>query len=264
METTKTNVWKIGWVVGIMLVVFLAVISIKELKSIAYVGKDVPIMNSITINGKGEMISIPDVATFSFSVTETAKDVDAAQTAATTKTNAAIKAMKDNGVEDKDIKTTAYNISPHYEYQNVACTANYCPGGKSVLTGYEVSQTIEIKVRDLKKAGSLFSTIGSLGVQNVNSLAFAIDDIDKVKAQAQKLAIADAKAKAKVLAAQLGVKIVRVMSFYDNSDQPVYGYGRDMMTEKAMSIAPQAATPPSLPAGEQKVTSNVSISYEIR
>ncbi len=202
-ETTKNRVWTIGWVVGILLCVFLGVVSLKEIKSIAYVGRDIPAVNTITLNGKGEAISVPNIATFSFGVTETGKTVDEAQTKATTKVNTAVKALKDNGVADKDIKTTSYNINPHYDYTNGVCVAGgICQPGKSVLNGYDVSQTTEVKIRDLKKAGSLFTTIGALDVQNVNSLTFSIDDIDSVKATARKIAIDDAQQKAQEMQAQ--------------------------------------------------------------
>jgi uncharacterized protein len=262
-ENIKVNVWKAALAVGVLLAVFLLVLSVKEIKRLPYVGRDVPIMNAITVTGKGEAVSVPNVATFSFSVTETAKTVGEAQTKATTKTNNALKALKDAGIEDKDIKTIAYNINPHYEYQQAACVNGYCPG-KQVLTGYDVSQTIEIKVRDLDKAGEIFASIGALNVQNVNGLTFSIDDIDTVKAEARELAIENAKQKANDLAKQLGVKIVRITSFYDQSDEPIY-YGRDVAMEgMAMNQAKTAAPAPQLPAGEQKITARVNITYEIR
>ncbi len=259
------KLWQIIMGAVVVLAILLAILSIKELKSISYVGKDVVVSNTISVSGKGEAISIPDIATFSFSVSETAKTVAEAQTAATTRINAALKAVKDAGVADKDIKTTSYSINPHYDYQDGVCAANggYCKPGKSILTGYEVSQSTEVKVRDLAKAGTIFSTIGSLNVQNVNGLTFAIDDIEKVKADARAKAITDAQAKAQLLAKQLGVSIVRIMSFYDSSDQPGpigYGMGSDVMSLKA-SAAPVA---PEILPGEQKVTSSVSITYEIR
>jgi uncharacterized protein YggE len=259
----KDKVWSVGMWVGVLLALFLLVISIKEIKQIAYVGRDVPAMNTISVNGKGEQFQAPDIATFSFGVTENAKTVDVAQTAATTKINAVLKALEDSGIEKKDIKTTSYNINPHYEYQQEMCVAGSCRSGRQVLTGYDVSQNVEVKVRDLTKAGSLFSTVGSLGVQNVNGLTFAIDKIEDVRAKARAEAIDDAQAKAKVLAKQLGVRIVRISSFYDAGDvQPYYAYGKGGMDMMSASVAPQAA--PSIPSGEQKVTSQVTITYEIR
>ena len=264
-----SNFWKVAVGAVGLLAVFLAVISVKELKSIGYVGTDKPIYNTISVTGKGESLVKPDIATFSFSVSETAKTVLEAQNKATDKLNAALKAIKDAGIEEKDIKTDSYSINPHYEYQDGICTLSYpstCKSGKSVLTGYEVAESIQVKVRDIKKAGEIFSTIGSLNVQNVNGLSFSIDDIEKVKADARAKAIDDAKAKAEKLAKDLGVSIVRITSFYDNSDQPSY-YGReamggDVMNMKVSAVAPMAA--PQVPAGEQKVVSTVTITYEIK
>jgi uncharacterized protein YggE len=254
----QEKLWKVGKWVGVFLMIFLAVISLKSLKSL---GDSSPIMNTISVNGKGEAVSIPDIATFSFSVTETAKTVKEAQDKASEKTNTALKAVKEGGVAEKDIKTLSYSINPHYEYTQPACTAYGCPGGKSVLTGYDVSQTIEVKVRDLTKAGALFDSIGTAGVQNVNGLSFSID-IDSVKAIARAEAITKAKEKAEKIAKDLGVSLVRITSFYDSSDDQVYPmYAREGMGGDVMSIK---AAAPQIPTGEQKITATVSITYEIR
>jgi hypothetical protein len=258
----QEKAWKVGVAVGVILAVFLAVLSVKELKSLDYVGKDMPVVNTISVSGAGSAVAIPDIATFSFTVSETAKTVVDAQTQATNKINAALKAVEDAGVADKDIQTISYNINPHYEYQNVACSQYNCPPGKSVLTGYDVSQSIQVKVRDLSKAGAIFTSVGSLGVQNVNGLTFSVDKPESVQAEARAKAIADAQSKAKELAKQLGVSIARVTSFFESNDRTspiVYGMGGG----KTMSAEIQAPTP-EVPAGEQKVTSDVTITYEIK
>jgi len=262
--TTQERVWKIGAAVGVLLAVFLAVLSIKELKSIGYVGKSDQIVNSISVNGRGEELTIPDIATFSFTVTETGKTVADAQEKATTKINAALKSIRESGVADKDIKTISYNINPHYDYQNSPCTTYSCPPSKSTLSGYDVAETVEVKIRDLTKAGDLFTTIGAAGVQNINGLNFTIDDIEKVKARAREKAIADAKSRADVIAGQLGVRLVRVVSFYDSSDNnPIY-YARGASMDSAVKNQAVPAMAPEVPAGEQEVVSNVSITYEIK
>ncbi len=261
--TNQDRVWKIGVWVGVLLAVFLAVLSIKQLKSIAYVGKSENIVNSISVNGKGEQVVIPDIATFSFGVNETAKTVTEAQTKATEKTNAALDAIRKAGIADKDIKTISYNINPQYEYQNGVCNTTICRPGKNVLTGYEVSQTIEVKIRDIEKAGSIFELIGSLGVQNVNSLQFSVDDIEEVKAEARKLAIEDAEKRAKELSDQLDVRLVRIISYYDNNDTPYPYYERSAVFAGKDAVANQAM-PPEVPTGEQKIISSVNITYEIR
>ncbi len=258
----QEKVWNVGMWVGVILAIFLAIISVKELKSIDYVGKDVQMTNTISVTGTGDAVAIPDIATFSFSVSETAKTVADAQKQATNKINTALKTVKDAGVADKDARTTSYNINPRYEYQGVACGYNYCPPGKSVLTGYDVSQGIQVKVRDLSKAGSIFTSIGSLGVENVNGLTFFVDKPETVEAEARAKAIADAQAQAKELAKQLGVKLVRITSFYENNGEYrpiVYGMGGGAKTVSAIT----AEIAPNIPVGENKITSDVTITYEI-
>lgn len=252
-----------------ILIVFVIILGIGAIKVMSNIGVNRTTVSSINVDGTGSAVSMPDVATFSFTVSEMAKTVVDAQTKATAKTNSVLKSVRDQGVADKDISTESYNINPHYDYQTAMCPANssgvvsYCPGGKSVLTGYDVSQSIQIKVRDLAKAGAILTSVGSLGVQNVNGLNFSVDEPAKVQAEARNKAITDAKSKADLLAKQLGVRLTRVISFSENTG----GYPRPMMYSAVMgkggadSVTPAA---PEIPTGEQKVTSNVSITYEIR
>ncbi len=259
--TSQERVWKIASAVAVLLCVFLVALSIKEFKSIAYVGSNLQQSHTISVDGTGDAVAIPDIATISFSVTETAKTVSQAQSLATAKNNATIKALRDAGIAERDIQTTSYSINPHYEYQNGVCQANgSCLPSKSIVTGYDVSQGTQIKVRDLNKVGDLFTLIGSQGVQNVNGPSFSVDKPEGVEAEARSEAIAQAQAKAKVLADKLGVRLVRVISFSESGNgypRPLmYGMGGDMVASKA-EVAPTIST------GEQKITSNVSIMYEI-
>jgi uncharacterized protein len=264
----RDQIWGVAKWVGVLLIVFLIAVSIKQFKEIGYIGKNVPVMNSITVVGTGEAISIPDIATFSFGVTENAKTVKEAQDKATERINAALATIKAGGVAENDIKTISYNINPHYEWNQGICTPyGGCPNGKNMLTGYDVSQTIEVKVRDISKAGELFDSIGSTGVKDVNGLQFSIDDIDTIKAEARAEAIANAKEKAQKIAKDLDVRLVRIMSFYDSSDElypPIY-YGREAaMGMGGDMVANQSKVVPGVPAGEQKINARVNITYEIR
>lgn len=244
-----------------ILVAFLAVLTIKEIKAIGYVGKSSETVSMITVDGTGSEIAKPDVATFSFGVSENAATVADAQAKATARINTALKAVRDGGVAENDIQTTSYSINPHYDYQSSICTTGYCNPGKQVLNGYDVSQNIEVKVRDLTKAGALLSSIGSVGVQNVSGLSFQVDEPDTVQASARAKAITDARTKAVALAKQLGVTLGDIVSFSDTGNMP-----RPIMYSATMDMAvkAQANPAPEIPSGEQKVTSNVSITYEIR
>lgn len=220
----------------------------------------------ITVSGQGEIAAKPDIAMISYSVIEDGKTPAEAQTKATEKWNKAIEYLKSVGVAEKDIKTTGYFLNPKYDYTQAdrICSPGFCPpAGNPVLVGYTITQTAEVKVRDLAKAGDILSGIGGLGVQNVNGLNFTFDDPEKMMAEARQKAIADAKGKAQVLANDLGVRLVRISSFQEGGNSPMY-YAREMATNQAKGAMDAVAPAPALPTGENKLFSNVTITYEIR
>ncbi len=242
--------------------VFLVIAAVGELKGLNYIGSGVAATNTISVSGTGEVFAVPDTATFSVTVQETAKDVTTAQTAATKKGNDIIAYLKGAGIEDKDIQTTDYSVNPQYEYGTQACPmGSYCPPGKQTLAGYQVSQTLTIKVRDTKKAGDLLSGVGSRGATNVSGLSFTVADQNGLEAQARDKAIQDAKGKAEVLAKSLGVQLVRVVGFSEGGGGPIY-YAKAMSV--GMGASDSAAPAPEIPTGQNKITSNVSVMYEIR
>jgi uncharacterized protein YggE len=217
---------------------------------------------TINVRGEGKVLAKPDIGTFSFSVRAEGDDAKTAQDQSATAMNDIIGFLTGAGVSDDDIKTTNYTLNPKYTYEERVCAANvYCPPGNPVLDGYEVSQTVEVKVRDLDTSGDLISGVGTHGATDISGLSFTIDDEDALKAQAREDAIAEAKDKAKQLADDLGVHIVRMIGYYEEEPYPMYGYGgaaMDSMAVKAESVSPRT------PTGQNEVTSTVNITYEIR
>lgn len=252
-------------VIAVLLAVFLGLKSIAEAQGLRYIGAGVPASNTISVSGYGEVFAVADIATFSFSVVSQKSTVAAAQQDATAKINAISAYLKEQGVEAKDLQTTDYNVYPQYDYQSAVCPASgYCPPGRQVLRGYEVRQTTSVKVRDLAKAGDLLAGVGTKGATEVSSLAFTFDDPQQSQDEARAEAIADAKEKANELARQLGVSIVRVVSFDESGGTPgPYPYAK-LESATAGRGAADAAVAPQLEVGQNKVTSNVSVTYEIR
>lgn len=255
----------------LMIVVSLYFVTktISEIKSYRFIGGGTTATNTISFDGKGEIFAAPDLATISFTIRETAKEVKDAQTKVTTKESAVLSFLEKSGIEKKDIKTENYSSYPKYEWRESVCprpkeissAPYYCPSGKQVLTGYEVSENITVKVRDLAKAGDVLKGIGDVGVSEMNGPNFSIEKEDSLKAQARKMAIDEAKAKAEVLARDLGVHLVRIVNFSENGNYPVPMYAKGMREDM---VAGSASPAPALPAGENKITSNVTITYEIR
>ncbi|MFA6227340.1 MAG: SIMPL domain-containing protein [Candidatus Paceibacterota bacterium] len=230
-------------------------------------GLDNKDVSTIVVSGKGEVVVKPDIATVSFTVTEENLDVGIAQDTVNKTVAKVLTYVKAQGVDEKDLKTTSYNIYPRYEYVNKAnqildCSIYpNCYSGKRVVAGYSVSQGIEIKIRDLTKAGKIVSGLGEFGIKDMSGLNFSVDKQDEITKQARDLAIADARADAEKIAKGLGVKLVKVTAFSESGNYPIY-YDRAVM-----SAAPMMAKDVSeavLPAGENTITSNVSITYEIK
>lgn len=254
-------------VAGWLLVAFLAVSTVSMAAGLRYIGAGVQAANTINISGHGEIFATPDIATFTYSVVADKPTVADAQAAATAASNAITGYLKSAGIADADIQTSGYSVYPQYDYQNAVCpqvapsggTTVYCPPGKQVLKGYEASQSTTVKVRDLGKAGDLLTGVGQKGATNISGLNFTFDNPDAPQDQARSKAIADAKSKAQELAKELGVSLVRVVSFQESSG----GYPRPMVYEAAAGKG-GAASAPEISPGTNTVTDDVTVTYEIR
>jgi uncharacterized protein YggE len=235
MEQNKQYLVGAGAILAVLLSIYVIVLSVKEWKSVKYVGGE----NSqgyITVNGTGEAVAVPDLATFTFSANETAKTVNVARDAATVSINKAIDVLKKSGVVENDIKTTGYSINPKYEYTNGDCNVYRCATGKQTFVGYEVSQTIEVKVRDLNKVGQLFADVSASGVKNVGDISFTVESQELLKQEARNEAITKARKQADELADALGVSLVRISSFNEGGSYPMPYYTNELSTPPVMKM----------------------------
>lgn len=266
MEETKTRLFRALTVLVILGSVLIAARVVTEIKEYRFIGGGVSATNTISVSGEAEVFAIPDIATVSFTVREEAKKVVDAQAKTSAKIKAALSGVRKLGVAEKDIKTANYSSYPKYEYRElrmaIECTDGYCPPhGKQTLVGYEVSQTVTITVRNLDNVSPIIDVLAQAGVTETQGPNFAIDQEDELKAEARKDAIEKARRKAEVLADDLGVSLVRVVSF---SEDGMYPYSRveTLMISKAGMGADGAA--PEIPQGEEKIVSRVTVTYEIR
>lgn len=257
----------LNWVVValVLLSAFLFVKIVADLKRLPNVENEVNNPSTIMVNGESEVFVVPDTATFSFSVVEVGESVESAQELLNGKINKSLDLLKKNSVEEKDIKTTNYSVYPKYEWVETAvqCFAYPCPpvGGKNKMIGYELNQSVMVKVRDIKKVGDLVSQIGALNVSNISGVEFVVDNKEKYELEAREQAIKKAKDQAKKLAKQLGVRLGKILYFNDN-----LGYPQPyiMHSEGRGGVAIDDALKTSVPTGETKISSNVSITYEIK
>jgi uncharacterized protein YggE len=215
----------------------------------------------VSVTGTGEVFAVPDVAAFSFVITEEGKDTTEAQKKHTAKNNAVMKYLKDSDVLEKDIKTESYTMNPKYENTQIVCIKYPCTQPNPKIVGYEVTESISVKVKDIDNAGKIVTGLGAIGISNVYGPTLTIENDDVLKAKARALAIADAKAKMDVLAKDLGVKVKGITSFSENEGpvSPMYA----MSSKMGMGGASDMAVP-EIAKGENKISVMVYITYRIK
>jgi len=235
----------------VVLVFFFAVKSVNEIQKGKYIGQGIAPTNTISVTGKGEVFVKPDIAKISISVEKEAYSVSEAQNQATEAINKITAFLKESGIEDKDIKTTNYNIYPRYDYIEKV--------GR-VFRGYVVTQSLEVKIRKIEKVGEILSGVTKAGANQVGGVNFTIDDEETPKREARQKAISDAKAKAEQLAKDLGVSLVRLVNFSESGGEiPIY---RNFKNE-ALDIGGGEPVP-EVPSGENTVVISVGLTYEIK
>ena len=222
-----------------------------KIKENRYIGQDVMIRNTFSVSGSAEVYAKPDLGLITFSVKTESKTVANAMLDNSKKMNNIIDRLKELEVEDKDLKTTAFNIRPRYEYERES--------GKQTLVGYGITQSLEVKIRNLDNVGKIIQGATDKGANQVGNLSFVIDNEEEFKEQARAEAIKKAQAKAKKIAEELGVKIIGVVSFDEGVQTPSFNY-----LEKAVyGMDGGGEISPSIETGENKIEVNVSIVYEI-
>jgi uncharacterized protein YggE len=209
--------------------------------------------HTIAVTGLGKVTVVPDMANIQLGVAiqrPTAKAAREAAAAAMTKIVAALKAL---GIDDKDITTAMVSLGPVYSYPNNA---------SPVVTGYQLANSVSVKVRDLSKLSDVLDNSVAAGATTVDGVSFDVADRSAAEAQARDAAVKDAKAKADTYAKGLGIAITGVASVTENVATPIW-YG-GMYNAAAGAATDKAAAPqtPVLP-GSTDVTITVQVSFLI-
>ncbi len=208
--------------------------------------------NGIWVTGVGTVTVTPDLAVVSLGVEAQASTVVEAQQQAAQAMADVMTALNDNGVEDKDIATQYYNISPVYSYDRDT--------GKQTLEGYKVTNTLNVKIREIGNAGIIIDAVATASgdYTRINSITLTIDEPEQYNEQARELAMNNAVDSAKQLAKLAGVKLgsaTYINESLNNSSQTIY---YDAILKEA---APSIAT--SISPGETEITLTVQVVYSI-
>jgi len=208
---------------------------------------------TMSVTSEGKTMVTPDIAYVSFSVVSYGKNAQDLADSNNQKMKGVIDNIKSQGLEEKDIKTSSYNLSPEYRYDQNA--------ERRYIVGYSMTQTVSVKIRDLAKVATIVGGVTPLGVNQVGGVSFDVEDKDAALASARAEAVAKARTKAEQMAEASGLRLRGIVgvSEYQNPMpyRDDYGMG-GMETMKSL-----AAPMPAIEAGSQEITVNVTLTYAI-
>lgn len=205
--------------------------------------------DGIHVSGSSTVQAPPDIATMQVGVQTFAAKAEEAVAENNGKVEATIASLLEKGVAEADIQTDSFNISPQREYK-----ANRPP----VVIGFNVSNMLSVKIRNLDRVGKILQATIDVGANNVYGLTFSIEDPTLLKQQARKLAIEDAQARAEVMATAAGVTVGKPIRIQETS------WGGPIVRSDSLEKAAVAADVPIQPPGEIDLTINLQVVFEIR
>lgn len=209
----------------------------------------------ILVSGQGSVDLAPDMAVLSLTVTRQAETARGALDANSSAMKDVLKAMKNEGIETRDLQTSGFSIQPSYFYPKPKASGEREP---PTIVGYTVRNSLTVRVRDISSVGVILDKSVSLGVNEGGNIMFTNDDPSEAITQARISAMKNAMAKAKTLAEAAGVKTGKLLEISEQSYSP-----RQMpMARAEMSLARSADAVP-VATGENTYKVTVNVSYAI-
>lgn len=208
-------------------------------------------VRTLNVSGTGQANLAPDIAYIYVGVHTENPTAAEAVADNTTQTQTVIQAIKDFGIDEKDIRTTNFSIYPQDKFDPQTGT----PTGDKT---YVVDNTVYVTVRKLDQLGDLLDTVVTAGANTVNSVQFDVADKAAALKQARADAVKDAEAQAKSLAEAAGLSLGQIQSIGFFDSQPIFdGKGG------GGAMAADAASVPIQP-GQLTFTVTVNISYALK
>ncbi|MBU4216937.1 SIMPL domain-containing protein [Candidatus Parcubacteria bacterium] len=209
-----------------------------------------------SVVGSGTVYAKADIANINVGLKTGAKKTAAEATKdSTAKMNSIIAELKKLKIDDKDIKTSDYNLNPIYNWTN---------NKGQELIGYEVTQTLTLKIRDLNIIGDVIAKTTEQGANQIGNINFTIDDEYALKNQARELAIQKAKEKAQMIADQAGMTLGAVKTVTENANPIVYPMYSNTKMELGMGGGGDALTSPTVQTGQNEIKVDVTLVYEVK
>lgn len=203
----------------------------------------------LSVSAQAESSRVPDVASLSAGVVTRADDANAALRANAEQMTRVMQAIRAAGVAERDIRTTGISVNPDYRYAE-----NQPP----VITGYQASNTVSLKVRDIGKLGEVLDALVASGANQVNGPTFEIDQPEAAYDEARRAALERAQARAEMYAKTLGLGVRRVVSISEGG-----GFQPPMPMMKAMEMDTGSRVQSPVSPGETTLSVSLDVVFEL-
>lgn len=210
----------------------------------------------ISVTGEGRAAVAPDMAMLSLTVTRVGDTAEAALAANSSAMREVIEALKADGLAERDIQTSDFSIFPRYSQPDPTRQGSGEQPPK--IIGYQVSNGVTLRVRDITKLGAILDRSVTLGVNQGGQITFSNADPAKAVEEARRKAVSDAMEKARVLADAAGLALGPVMSIAENAAQP-----EPMPMMRAMAVAKEVSPVP-IAGGENTYAVTVDMRFDLK
>lgn len=205
----------------------------------------------LNVSSEAEARRVPDVATLSAGVVTQAADGDAALRQNAQQMEKVMQAVRAAGIAEKDVQTSGITLHPQYSYKD---------GQSPRITGYQASNSVALKVRDLARLGKVLEALAAQGANQINGPSFEIDQPEPVYDEARVAALRQAQARAETYAKSLGLRVRRIVSI---SESRSGGHRLTrMMGARALAMDSSSTSPPLAP-GETSLSVNLDVTFEL-
>lgn len=206
---------------------------------------------TLSISAEGSVNREPDIAYLNAGVQTQGETAQAAMTANAAAMNGVFDALAEANIDRKDMQTSNFSLQPQYDYSNRQ------NGQPPRLTGYQASNQLSVRVRDLDTLGETMDALVSAGGNTFNGLTFALEDDRAAKNAARDLAMKEAIARAELYAAATGYEVARVVTISESG-----GFTPQPMAMMAEARSMDRSTP--IATGEVGYSVTVNVTFELR
>ncbi|WP_417309969.1 SIMPL domain-containing protein [Devosia sp.] len=211
----------------------------------------------ISVTGTGEISAAPDTAYINSGVTTQGATAREALDANSAAMEQLIATLKEAGIAERDIQTSNFSVNPNYVYSDARDADGYNQPPK--INGYQVSNTVTVRIRDLDSLGAVLDQQVSVGANQINGISFAVDETTPLYDEARQMAFADARRKAGIYADVAGESLGDVVSITENQ-----GYSAPQpMQMRATTMAYDESAKVPVAGGELNFAVNVQVTWDI-